>query len=428
VAKIVQKTRNVPAAGSGPQLPERIAVRLNGLFLSRATEQAALNAAMLVGRAGKRKGGVYRKTLRAFATESLIGYLANGFFSAVISAQDGADAKEREPQEEEQDVQPPRSPTPMPPPPPPAPPTPPRVVGSLQGWERQFPDMRMQLLLGSIDGAFELAQGTDGAAVSLLAGGTHRSIRTLRFRAKRPRHYFVVVAHPTWKDLPFKTWSHVVTSACTLKDALGQDDGVIAQLLRQKKTFEKRNVTCTFATLEHNSSRCFHTLLDGRVRTLSHRGSCVAAALGAMLDPPLHHVFAGVVRRTHAAMIAIAAITTGARFRAFAVDTKDRSNKDASVSTTARWLDHRSFIRHDDVFLLITGITSGPVVQGVCFHDNHRASTTTLCLHGATRSVRTISTQHDLKERSFYFDQGNGAQPAVERRDAVQKRIDDLLK
>jgi fructose-1,6-bisphosphatase II len=46
-----------------------------------------------------------------------------------------------------------------------------------------------------------------------------------------------------------------------------------------------------------------------------------------------------------------------------------------------------------------TGVTTGPLLQGVRFLPGHRASTHSIVMRSATGTVRTIEAEHSLEKK-----------------------------
>jgi fructose-1,6-bisphosphatase II len=354
---------------------DHLAIRLAQLDWSRATEQTAIIMALLVGRGPERRRSRQEETeerakaraqthrgafFEGKATASLRGYL----HSTYCNGQAGWPSDKSR-----------------------------WSFGNTSAPE----EWNLQCLFRAVDSGDDLKDG-DGGVLSVVAGG-----RVGAFLPQAANQNYVVIVTPEG-------------GAEYLAAARGADAGtgdihprvtdVLERIRRKSKeklspfTIGTRPVTGQKTTRAHNP------LLKGvqsdiprfsRMQVLT--GSPIAGAVTACWPHFGIDAYFAVVTAVQASLLATLAYTMKGGFVALPLAADDA----ASVSGV-EFLGTEAFIKTgEDVFLVATGITDHPILEGVRFRGDDVVSTHTLCCRSLTRSARFISHLHRLDAKTFHL-------------------------
>ena len=317
----------------------------------------------------------YKQFFKRVATQSLLGYLDNAFGSGTIVYLDADKASHK--------VFSGRS----------------AQVGQIPS-QKASDDEKFEVVLGPVDGARSLALGSADGSVSVLVGGEKGSLAP--DLTSWPSHCVILAFRPSWRascnlnqsgSISSTEW---LTKVCNAVLGTGDEECILGMLGHDNG--DQRILRETL-------------LANTKLRpALSFCGSSVAAALAVYTGRSQHDVFAAVVRSAHAAMIAVAAKATGGKF--YCIKLKDnKKDKSAHFEPDELTVFHADELAPgDDLFLVATGITDGPTLQGVRFRGKTEASTHTLCLHSHSKSLRWIQADHNLEKRIFQIRHRRGVE------------------
>jgi hypothetical protein len=176
--------------------------------------------------------------------------------------------------------------------------------------------------------------------------------------------------------------------------------------------------------------RELHGMIAPIARMQALTGSPISGAVSSCLPHLGIDLYLALVSSTQATLLAAAASCTGAGFIGLncGTGTKESDGGRDFVGTDF-------FVRkNSDVFLVATGVTEHPLLQGVRFKGDRMVTTQTMCLRSYTRSTRYLTHHHQLDEKRFrlrgYADSGR-----ARRRDEVrtlsyhelQREIEELI-
>lgn len=164
----------------------------------------------------------------------------------------------------------------------------------------------------------------------------------------------------------------------------------------------------TVATIKDEAKFGFASLLDKGFRRRRFTGSSTAAAVTALYRRFGVHLFAAVVRRSTALLIATAARGLGRSCFVIELEIPEDKKCHLVCPTSARVFRETELVR-EDTFLVMTGVSAHPLLKGVRIHPDGTAHTQTLAVNGRSRSVRFLHHYRDLKRDLFRSLDGTGA-------------------
>lgn len=398
---------------------DHLAIRLAQLDWSRATEQTAIMLALMVGRGHERrpkkrkeqsthantgqsartdKGktrGHRGRFFEAKAEASLRGYLQSTFCRGTVGFPPAAAG----PIQVESDV----------PPPGPAGKRP-RTRTWRFGTAPDMPgEWDLQCLHRAIDSGDDLKVGAWGV-LSVVAGG--RSGAFVRPAADR---YLVLVTPAARPDLAEAGRDPGDPVATRVTRILGRIRDESPKKFSEF-TIGTRPISGSLSgPLERDYPKLLKPLQGdigriSRMQTLA--GSPIAGAVAACRTHFGIDAYFALATAEQASLLAAVAYTMGGGFLALALGPKGQDR------TPAAFVGCDAFIRpKEDVFLVATGITDHPILEGVRFKGDQVVSTHTFCSRSHTRSTRFISHHHQLKAKNFHLSRAGGPGPEVEMLD-----------
>ena len=366
-----------------------IAVRLNDLDATRATEQTAIVTSWAAGRGLEAHPApprpqahwIMARSIQRFGLSSMLGYLQDCYCIGSIFHHDDILSQEQnlieqlgtrfgrlknEDQEEEN--------------------------------QRQD-DMRLEFIVSAVDGADGLRLGNGGAA-SLLAGGAPGTF----LWPSSAREYFVLAIN---SELATKVGSAARdVQRNTAKIAItGPVYDLLSQVYVASGKAQHEFVNSSVMPRERHPFRPILGMLSRFSCLRTFAGSPVAAAIATYLGQYSIDAYTAVVSSTQAMMIAVAACATDGALFALPIAEREKDDERTAFYTSAsKFLGAEDFVGGrptPDVFLAATGIATEIVLDGVRFLDKYTVATQTICLRSHTRSKRFVTQEHDLRHKPF---------------------------
>ncbi|MCC6427436.1 MAG: fructose-bisphosphatase class II [Phycisphaerales bacterium] len=285
------------------------------------------------------------------------------------------------------------------------------------------PDLpQLDLAVLPVDGLTALLDGMqDGSVVAIAAAQ-----RVLSEDGSATRSKFLL---ETWQDTPSSFSRHLVVVARPGID-LGPKDSVIElpkagdswkQGVYVKRLFDHfREQFATskelpsqlppqIGTIDAGTPFSCVDLLKGWCQIRHLRGSSVAATISVGSPRRGLDAFVGVLRGASVALVAATAKAMGAQFRAFPLNRTNLASKGRYSLELANGdrppLNADSFVTGDDYGLIITGVTPNPLLPGV-HRQGSEVTTETVLFNAHYGSARTIHHRRDLKQDTFYGEDG----------------------
>lgn len=297
----------------------------------------------------------------------------------------------------------------------------------------------LQLAISPIDGIKALTDGVDGGSVSALAAGMGTDTQSAfephpngigeeALLPKRDRRYFVVLlSNELWSSLATASQSQLldanVAAGVTFK-AWAQTEQCKLSLAAILEQLGRTNIP-TVGTILPSSIKEFSKsfYLEARVRAFS--GSTVAAALCSLF--PQHGVplFIGTMTHAQAVLVSIAVNALGGKLLAYRDKTVFTNNENAREKTAlqrvprpdesssefvfegGQAITERSFVKTDNCFLVISGITEHCLLRGVRFRNFKDAELHTLAINGKSKTVRWLRHAVQPELDQLYDADGN---------------------
>ena len=365
-------------------LPECLAMDIAEADAISATEQVALVMALLHGSGTRKHGTAKSRTSkrqamqarsakpRTIALEYLIGHLARFPWVGSLRFPDRFDAKSIAVAQPALD----------------------RAPGLLP------PEQRLDVVPGPIDGVRDLLQGRDGGSVSVLAGGPRGSFADL----ESDHDEFLVL---TLAEPPGRRPARFDFDAASLPEAA---EKILREVVhRVGSTKPHASIATTIADnpkRDHSDALPFYIADHARVRAF--HGSSVSAALHPFVRQSGIDAYLGVVRRTHAYLIAAAARTAVAnRMLAFPVLNDATEHESADLKISGSPYRSHDFVPVPNVFLAMTAVTENTLLQGVRNHAHRTVSTHSLSMRSSTGSTRFVTQHHAIDAKRFHWNWGS---------------------
>ncbi|MFG0318343.1 MAG: fructose-bisphosphatase class II [Planctomycetota bacterium JB042] len=277
-------------------------------------------------------------------------------------------------------------------------------------------DWRLDFVVSPIDGVRDLLEGRDSGSVSIVSGGpagvfepSHPDLREGQIGHANRYLLTVVPPHRGGVDDPEGLVKEIgrdlPSEAYAPREFLSRS--AILSRVRSLVEGTKAPAEMTVATIlptrpaKKGENRDLTPIIGDVARTRSHCGSSVMAAIQTFYSTLGVDAYLGVVRRTHAVLIAASSHSMRGGFVAFPID--ESGKVIARPFTAADFLTTTIADAPVDLFVAATGISETLVLEGVRFRDRSSVATHTLCLRSRTRSSRLIKHQHDLDRKRFHM-------------------------
>lgn len=414
-----------------PQFQEHMALRLNDLDFSRATEQTAIFMTLF---AAHRKGKAYRPTAAELPLNSIMGYLSHTFCDGKLVHRDPRDATGNK----EKFVR--------------------RLAahsarsGARRSKEIPFgiateelrgrPEWQLEVVTTPVDGLTALNNGMSSGAVSVIAAGPPGTFppegakwlakdylvllfcRTLSpkigsilgsdFFATEPRlkkqgldaacpvarenRRFVAEAD-TFLGFATRLIDKVQGIARQaevplLSWATSANEDYAQVLWRIKRSKGAVVEVGPLAQQEHSMTRAFE-------------GSSFAAAGTALYDSFGVHAYIGSVRLTQLLQIAVAAHARDCQLIAIPIMQRGKSRLECDLDLGRPTLTERELVpgvaQGRDAFLCATGVNDNLLLRAVRVRSESVLMTNTMCLRAKAKASRIVTHHHDLRHKVFRF-------------------------
>ncbi len=408
-----------------------VAVRLNDLDLTRATENAAILMAKVMGRGvisqqppggpdaeeGKPDRAIQPGTAGAIAADALFGYLhANAHCRGRLVHGPPRDLDELRYRKNDGEHR--------------------RRQSTLEKMWKKLPDpfgylsrspdtaWHLDFVVKPGDGLSDVVRGYDGGSISVIAGGPTGSFRSTGGEPNRNNEHYFVLALPLAEQLAkrrndlrnrLKKALEKVDEPTSIGFAI--DQGQVLDKLPQYLGMAKSQITVS--TLARDQSSDLSWTLGRKFRQRVFRGSSVAAGITVLSSRSDTHVFFAAVRRPQMLLLATAALAT--RGTIFAVPVKwswaraDAKYPDVVIEPGTGLLSVSDLVADEDSFLVATGITDSMLLRGVRFLQPCKVTTNSLVLRSKTRSTRFVTHDHYLDRKRFHLIMGHKRTKALIR-------------
>jgi len=278
-------------------------------------------------------------------------------------------------------------------------------------WEIDF-------VASPLDGVTAFLGGWNEGTISALAGVPRGAL----ISASEPlakRYLVITAASKSIHDL--SSVATAMRNRCVSFGLRLNEDAILAEVVRPVRAAfhvhqDARAAGVTFATAANPDDNVGKTLLPALRRvskTRAFSGSSLAAGLCSWFPSTGINVSMTVSRRTHAVMLAIAAVATDGEFIAIPLEdgAKEDSSKESirvSSNPSHRVLSKADIvINQSDGFFVATGVSETSLLKGVRFVDGRWARTQTLCLRFKSCSHRIIEHHQAIKGLPFRFRDRN---------------------
>ncbi|HEX3152569.1 MAG TPA: fructose-bisphosphatase class II [Gemmataceae bacterium] len=264
----------------------------------------------------------------------------------------------------------------------------------------------MEYVFSPVDGATALYRGLAGA-VSVLAGGPPGSF------IKPEAKWYLVVATAPGLGVAGSKWdpAKLLDGQSAPLDVSELLRRLIPNLLETQIAEKDRQSFSTSTLLALDGADPVAQVCSQFSRLRVTSGSPVANALAVYALNSTFDMFTAVVKGAQAALIAVAARTTGGGFYAFQVET---SKPDQCLVSLPVYHDDHFVSPEKDVFLNVTGISHSAILEGVRFDErDDNVTTQTLSFRALTQSQRRVAHLHDHPSRKR-FHIFNEKKPQIE--------------
>lgn len=283
-------------------------------------------------------------------------------------------------------------------------------IGALRATSPSDDGWRLDFIVSPVDGVRTMLQGLDAGAISVLAGGPRGFLNHVKSTLASHEYFSVFALNPKLSELERAEEEKRSTDDAGDEHPRSEasENFQTSWLLQTGLLARARKRQCelTIGTMAQDQPAAVRNSISRFCRLHAFHGSSVAAATAVLLGRVGIDAFVAGVRKTHAVLIAIAAAATGARVSLVPAE-KSKTGGGIETIPDAAIYDGSAIVKpSDDVFLVATGITENLLLKGVRFHGRRKATTHSLVLRALTRTERFIMTHHNLEHKQLPTPQG----------------------
>lgn len=297
----------------------------------------------------------------------------------------------------------------------------------------------LHVAIAPIDGIKALTEGVDGGSVSALAAGLStggkdafaphpNGIGPDALDPKRDTRYFTLVfGKEVWnalgKDDQAELSQFQVTEGTTFSE--WAESAQFVQMIDKIVDNLGHTNLPTIGTVAPASIKNLKKSLESRSRMRAFSGSTIAAALCSLFPQHGVPVFIGSMTHAQAVIVSIAVQALGGKLIAFSDATvysnlaehakypdiiKVKRPEDEAFEfkfANGQSLDENHFVRTNECFVALSGISEHCLLRGVRFRNLQDAELHTLAINGKSKTVRWLRHAVQPQLDHLYDERGN---------------------